>query len=204
MNEVSKGVKKRHLKIKKCQEVCGEQAGSHPWRGEQTQTQWGRGGAAGAIQTHRMTGCLYTLFCFRRARKYIHHQKNYKVLGTSHFPHCWEQPLHTLRQHSAFLCLWQVTTTELGVRLSQNACSSQPSAVTAHTGHWTLPLAHRPVFCQDTQQNLFSLNSPPYCSTHNKKQSPSNCCKIKISRPGTSLREMGETQPPQSRAYSLF
>lgn len=175
--------------MKKCQEVCGEQAGSHPRRGEQNRPQWGRDRAMGTLQTRRTTGHNHTLFCFGRARKYIHRQKNYKVFGTSHFLHCWEQSF-----------MWFKTAFSFPVRVAGDCYQAGsktlpdcplPPAKCCGSSRWPLNSATRP---QDTQQNLFFPDSPPYSSRRNKEQSPGNCCKIKISTPWTALAVLGSAE----------
>lgn len=155
-----------------------------PVEGSKRGSRAGQRRGIGAFPTNRIAGQIHTLCSYRRARKHIYHQKDYKGFGISHSLTAGSNLLHTLEQHPASLCLRQVTTN------SRTACLGQWGLTAARTRL----LTHRPLFCQDTQQHFF-FHSSPRCCRHNRKPSPSSCCKADLSTPRISPREMGDTRP---------
>lgn len=114
-------------------------------------------GAMGTLQTCRTTGHIYTPFCFRRARKYIHHQKNYKVFGTSHFLHCWEQSFMCFKTASSFPVRVAGDCYQAGSKTLPDC--PLPTAKCCGSSRWPLNSATRPQACilsGHTTKSLFS------------------------------------------------
>lgn len=81
INKVNKGVKKRHYKIKNHQEVCGEQAGSHPTRREQeTIPRGAEQGQRGLSNTQNSRTDSYSLL-LQKSKKTFTIRKITRVLG---------------------------------------------------------------------------------------------------------------------------
>lgn len=96
-----------------------------------------RGVEKGQRGPFRHTGRQETfiLSCFRKARKHIHHQKNHKVFGTSHFPHCWEQSFTCFKTAFSFPVLMAGDCYQAGSKTLPDCHSPPPSAGAAHGGH---------------------------------------------------------------------